>query len=203
MRLNRRLYVPAGAAAIIAFTLVTVRFSTPTQIAQVTNTAPRIAAADPAVEMLAATVVAEPEQIRISSHEEPIALTSAPALTGASAPVVTSPRETESPAARSFPAALARLEPVESELAGAIMSSRLSAPARVQPAALAQPEVASVPNGNGSKYRLIARYADRSLSPEPTAPASIRERLARRLGDDLGDSISRIGVVGDRVSLRF
>jgi hypothetical protein len=31
----------------------------------------------------------------------------------------------------------------------------------------------------------------------------VRERLARRLGDDLNDDISRIGVVGSRVSLKF
>jgi len=31
----------------------------------------------------------------------------------------------------------------------------------------------------------------------------VRERIARRLGDDLGEGISRIGVVGSRVSLKF
>jgi hypothetical protein len=61
----------------------------------------------------------------------------------------------------------------------------------------------SATSDNSKKYRLIARYAERALSPEPSAPAPTRERIARRLGDDLGDGISRIGVVGSRVSLKF
>ena len=58
-------------------------------------------------------------------------------------------------------------------------------------------------DSSGQRYRLIARYAEHSLSPVPAAPALVRERIARRLGDDITDRISRIGVEGSRVSLKF
>ena len=56
---------------------------------------------------------------------------------------------------------------------------------------------------SATRYRLIARYADHSLSPEPAAPVLLRERIARRLGDDITERISRVGVEGSRVSLKF
>ncbi len=199
--LNRRAYLPIGATAIVAFTLVTVRYSTPSPIAQVTNTAPQIAAADPAVEIRVTTVVAGPDQVLAISHEEPIA--TAPLAVAEVAPQAPVPHEVESPAARPLVATLARLEQTDSDLTDSIMGSRLSPPVRVQTASVAQTEFAAMSAVAPSKYRLIARYADRALSPAPAAPAVVRERLARRLGDDLGDSISRIGVVGDRVSLKF
>lgn len=206
--LNRRLSVPAGAAAIVAFTLVTVRYSTP-MVQVVANTAPQVAAADPAVETLATIVVAGLDQEHSRNQPEPLATAEAAApapvtqvASGEASPLPAS-REVQSSPARSLITNLARLEQAEPDLVSPVMGSRLSSPARVQTAALSQSELAPVANVAPSKYRLIARYADRTLSPEPSAPASIRERLARRLGDDLGDSISRIGVVGDRVSLKF
>lgn len=212
VRLNRRFYMPAGAAAIVAFTLITVRYSAPTQIPLVANTAPQIAAADPAVESLATTVVAGLDQNLSRNHEEFIAIAVAVAppavaqVETVDVPVASpqpAPRETESLSARPFTANLARLEQAEPDLVNSVMGSRLSSPAREQTAAASQSELASMSNASASKYRLIARYADRALSPEPSAPALVRERLARMLGDDLGDGISRIGVVGSRVSLKF
>jgi len=210
--LNRRLYMPAGAAAIVAFTLVTVRYSTPTQMAQLVNTAPQIAAADPAVETLATTVVAglDLEQSRHDMQTAPVAQAAVPvpvtqvaSVDDREASPLPAQSELQSPPARSLIANLARLEQTEPDLANTVIGSRLSSPARVHTAAMSQSELAPVAHAAPSKYRLIARYVDRALSPEPSAPASIRERLARRLGEDLGDEISRIGVVGDRVSLKF
>jgi hypothetical protein len=205
--LNRRVYLPVGATAIVAFTLVTVRYSAPSQIGQVVNTAPQIVAADPAIETFATTVVAVADPVRSVSHDEPVAVASVPVAAVTSDPVAAAPtqsvlREVESSAARLSVANLSRLEQSEPDLTDSLVGSRLSSPARVQPAA-GQSELVSMTNASASKYRLIARYVDRSLSPAPAAPAVVRERLARRLGDDLGDSISRIGVVGDRVSLKF
>lgn len=209
--LNRRFYImPAGAVAIVAFTLVTVRYSAPTQIAEVANTAPQIASADPAIEILPTTVISGLDQDQSRIHEESIALAATPtpvtpvesidARVNAPLPA---PRKVESLPVGSLMANLARLEQSEPDLVYTIMGNRLSSPARMQPAAVSQSDLASTTNASSSKYRLIARYADRALSPEPSAPAIVRERLARRLGDDLGDDISRIGVVGDRVSLKF
>jgi hypothetical protein len=63
-----------------------------------------------------------------------------------------------------------------------------------------EPELAAE---SASRSRLFARYAGHVLTPQPNAPTLVRERIARRLGDDLGDGVSRIGVGGDRVSLKF
>lgn len=213
--LSRRVYVPAGAAAIVAFTLATVRYSSPMSVAHVENTAPKIVAADPAVETPPVTEVATSDHSR-SRHEEPLA----PALESRheSTPVVATAvkadatdmaglqpvqaggRELESPSARSIAANLARIERDEPELVNAVMGSRLSTPVRAQTVAATQGDTDM---DSSRKYRLIARYADHSLSPEPVAPALVRERIARRLGDDITDRISRIGVEGSRVSLKF
>lgn len=205
--LNRRVYVPAGAAAVVAFSLVTVRYATPVRVAEIENTAPRIEAADPAIEMLPATVVAS----TASRYVEPIAVaqTVPPAVSTlneseARVPVAPEPARREiSPSARSIAANLARLEQAEPELINAVMGNRLSSPSRGEAAEVRAEFASATPSETRGQYRLIARYADRALSPEPTAPALVRERLARRLGEDLGDGISRIGVVGDRVSLKF
>jgi hypothetical protein len=210
--LSRRIYMPAGAAAVIAFTLVAVRYSAPTQIA---NTAPRINAADPAMETLATTVVATHEEKDLANDDEqPVAM--AVQSASASRPAVAVPVETDATKEASLalvsrgvedsPARLlnlARLEQSVPDLANPILGSRLSSPDKMQTAPAAQSELASMTDASASKYRLIARYAERALRPAPSAPAVVRERLARRLGDDLGDDISRIGVVGSRVSLKF
>jgi hypothetical protein len=63
-------------------------------------------------------------------------------------------------------------------------------------------ELSTVSAGSGKRNRLLVSYTDRPLSPEPTAPSLVRERLARRLGDpEITDRISRIGIKGDAVSL--
>lgn len=209
--LSRRVYVPAGAAAVVAFTLATVRYSTPGVVAHVENTAPRIVAADPAIETLPVTEVAASE-ISHRRHEEPLAaavevhreiVSSAKIETTDAAglvPMQTAMQPVESPSARSIAANLAKIEQDEPELVNAVMGSRLSTPARAQAVAAAQTDADT---GSSRKYRLIARYAEHSVSPEPLAPALVRERIARRLGDDITDRISRIGVEGSRVSLKF
>ena len=212
--LSRRVYVPAGAAAIVAFTLATVRYSTPMSVVQVENTAPKIVAADPAIETLPVTEVGSSERSR-GHYEEPLAPAveprreSAPVVASAKAdtadlvgmmPMQSVAQLTETPSARSIAANLAKIEQDEPELVNAVMGSRLSTPVRAQTVAATQSDTDM---DSSHKYRLIARYADHSLSPEPVAPALVRERIARRLGDEITDRISRIGVEGSRVSLKF
>ena len=48
--LGRRVYLPAGAAAVVAFTLVGVRYTATTRVVEIPNTASQIASADPAIE---------------------------------------------------------------------------------------------------------------------------------------------------------
>jgi hypothetical protein len=212
--LSRRVYMPAGAAAIVAFAMVTVRYSTSSQLAQVENTAPKIMAADPAVESLPATEVSmtsqplerteNPAQVaRVSRRETtPAAVAVSSDLTGVGLlPVQVGAPASETPSARSIAANLASFEQAEPDLVNAVMGSRLS-PARAMTAS-ANLGANDNADPSGQRYRLIARYADHSLTPEPAAPALVRERLARRLGDDLNDRMSRIGVEGGRVSLKF
>ncbi|MEJ1973008.1 MAG: hypothetical protein WDM96_11285 [Lacunisphaera sp.] len=211
--LSRRVYMPAGAAAIVAFTLVTVRYSVSSPVAQIENTASKITAIDPAVEMLPVTEVsltgrssARQEElvtpVRVSRHEATPALVASAQgdLTEVVGllPVQAQP-ETETPSARSIAANLAHLEQAEPELVNAVMGSRLT-PARV--ATNADLSLDGETDG-AKKYQLIARYAEHSLSPEPAAPVLVRERIARRLGDDITERISRVGLEGSRVSLKF
>jgi len=208
--LSRRVYLPAGAAAIVAFTVVTVRYSVPGQMAQTTGSAPHVASVTPAVDASAPVGMVAAVPSRKGEHEETTVRTSdlAPDVSsvrelGVQTYAQATSRETEAPAARPMVANLSRLGQSESEQMDALLGSKLSVPARLQPAVAAQSEVASLTPASSSKYQLIARYVGRSLSPAPAAPAVVRERLARRLEEELGDSISRIGVVGSKVSLKF
>jgi len=202
--LNRRLYVPAGGAAVVAFSLVTVRYAIPTHVAEIEGAVPRIEVADQAVEMLPTTVVAGSRK----QSEETVALVQAQSdsMEAQNRPAVVatmvSHRE-NSPSARSIAANLAQLEQSEPELVSAVMGNRLSSPVRETTVVAQSDFQGTAAKEAAGQYRLIARYAERALSPEPSAPALTRERIARRLGDDLGDDISRIGVRANRVSLKF
>jgi hypothetical protein len=204
-QLTRRVYLPAGAAAAVAFTLVAVRYQAPLPVAQMeSGDASLITAATQVVEILPTTVVgsfdARREQPTLVAQQASVR-DEIPASTPVTARSVAG--DEISPSARSIAANLARLEQSEPDLLQAVMGNRLSSSARVQ-SAVAQLESESVPaNDSTSRYRLIARYADRALSPVPSAPAPVRERIARRLGDGFVDDVSRIGVGGNRVSLKF
>lgn len=209
--LSRRVYLPAGAAAAVAFTLVTVRYVAPLRIADTQSVSQQFASADLPLEVLPTTVVDGLDRAHVMTRLEPTVVATATgtpaaeiAETAELMPAMLAPRESESPSARSIAANLARLEQSEPELLQSVMGSRLSSPARVQAVASVQTDPELMGSSDSSRrYRLIARYADRALSPQPSAPALVRERIARRLGDDLVDGMGRVGVVGDRVSLKF
>lgn len=192
--MGRRVYVPAGAAAMVAFALVAIRYNAPVRTVEPEEARVRIEPAAPAVETLPDTVVA-------SRYEEPVAMAAPTEDRALPAPSTTSARNEISPSARSIAANLERLAQAEPELVNAVLGSRLSSSARVQTASY-ESEPAATANPP-ARFRLIARYADRALSPEPSAPALVRERIARRLGDGLVDDVSRIGVGANRVSLKF
>ena len=212
--LTRRAYLPVGATAILAFTLVSVKFYAPTQVAP--TGVPAIGSTNHGTAAPAATFVSAPVSSPLVNRSE----TAVPAVNDRTAVAITAmdsqsytnarelmprllaPREVETPSARSIAANLAVLEQSEPELVNAVMGSRLSPPARVQTAAAVVNELGSVPTNASKRNRLLAQYNDRQLSPEPTAPDIVRERLARRLGDnEITDRLSRIGLKGDQVSL--
>jgi hypothetical protein len=217
--LVRRAYIPIGATAILALTLVSVKYYLPAQLAQGEGSAPGLAvAARHKAATTAATLVSVPVSSPLVDRSEPavqglgdraqLAATTVKPLSSTDLidlmPQLVVPREVETPSARSIAANLARLEQSEPELVNAVMGSRPSSPARVQTASASFDELPSVSTNPPKRNRLLAQYNDRLLSPGPTAPDIVRERLARRLGDsDITDRISRIGLRGDQVSLRF
>lgn len=213
----RRAYLPIGATAILAFTLVSVKYYTlPTQVVQLEG-AP--AGAPVVLSHQNETLSAQPASAPVSSplvnrHDQTVSEVSDRATVLASeqqssakaeemAPAVATPFSAETPSARSFAANLARLEQSEPELINAVLGSRLSSPTRVQ-AAASEPvvELASLSTNPSKRSRLLAHYDDRQLNPEPTAPDLVRERLSRRLGDaEFIERFNRIGLKGDQVSL--
>lgn len=218
--LVRRSYLPLGATAVLAFTLVSIKYYAPTQIAQEEtslNGSPAVAGdmAIPSPETFPAPSVSSPLLNRndqaVSRLDDRTALATMnvemPAAdrdTEVQMPQMVAPKEIETPSARSIAANLARLEQSEPELINSVVGNRLSSPARVRTASLQVNDLASMPTSASKRSRLLAQYSDRQLAPEPTAPEIVRERLSRRLGDpDLYDRISRLGVRGDAVSLRF
>jgi hypothetical protein len=214
----RRAYLPVGATAILAFTLVSVRYYTPAQLTKM-DAAPAtgsIVAAPSAGIPLAPVSVQESSPLVNRSNESAVRAeennaTVTPVVVESPAPAraliavsstVVPPATRETPSARYIATNLDRLGESDPELLQAVMGSRLSAPARGQTASDPLPELASVPTNSSKRSRILAQYSERPLNPAPTAPELVRERLARRLGDsEITDRISRIGLKGDQVSL--
>jgi len=214
--LTRRPYIPVGATAILAFTLVSVRYYSPAQLAQVE---------DPVIDSAALASHRGEASVRrtasdpVSDSAPDRSAVAAPAITERNSYVTTArvqpagdademlallpaPRESASPSARSIAANLERLEQSEPELVNAVLGSRLSSPVRVKNASL--DDLAAVPLNAAKRTRLLAQYTDRQLSLEPATPELVRERLARRLGDsEITDRISRLDVHGAGLALRF
>lgn len=189
--LARRAYLPVGATAILAFTLVSVKFYVPTQLAQVPVANPS-AAVDHGVALpsspVSSPLVNRSESV-VSTRDEVAVVASAAAPAAGPAevvelmPLLVAPRATETPSARLLAANSATLDQSDADFSSAALSNRLSPPARV-PATAAAEELASVPTNATRRNHLLASYGGRQLNPEPVPPAVVRERLARQLGGD-------------------
>jgi hypothetical protein len=211
----RRAYLPIGATAILAFTLISVKYYAPLQVAQMEGASAGAASSPNRVDEIvspqrAAAPVSSPlvnrnDQIAsaasdraavLARNDQPTAVDLTPA----------SSLPAESPSARSIAANLAHLEQSEPELINSVLGNRLSSRARVQADPAAAEELAALTATSSSKRsRLLAHYNDRQVSsPEPSATDTMRERIARRLADtDYTERFSRIGLKGDQVSLKF
>lgn len=188
--LARRAYLPVGITVMLAFTLISVKYYAPARLAQVA-VSPTNSPVNPDDGVVTPTATISPSLVnRSESAPVETALAAMEPAAGESSseavelmPLPAGPRETEKPSARLLAANLAGLAENEAGFGQDILNHRLSAPARVQTAALAAEELASVPVNSTHRNRLLARYEGRQLSPEPAPPAVVRERLARRLGD--------------------
>ena len=202
--LMRRAYLPVGATAILAFTFVSVKYYGPTQV-----TAPiqqSQVAAEPvgANQAVGSPLANDSPMITAGLEAGPAVVTDSTPLPE---PIELMPRQTravatETPSVQTIAANLASFELTEPELVNSVRGIRLSPAARIQNVDLVVSELASVPTNASMRSRILAQYADRPLSREPSAPEIVRERLARRLGNtDITDRLNRIGLRGDQVSL--
>jgi hypothetical protein len=185
--LARRAYLPVGATAILAFTLVSVKYYAPAQLVQVT---PPPAGSPVAVDREQPVTVAAVSSPLVNRSESAVPApeeVSVAAATPASAevvelmPLLVAPREVQTPSARLLAANLAHLEQSDAGFEHANLGN-LSASVREQ-AVPAAAELASVPTTSSRRNRLLARYDGRQVNPEPTLPEVVRHRLTRGLGD--------------------
>jgi len=215
---SRRIYLPIGATAILTFTLVSVKYSSPRptvqadQASTVSVPAARDLAAHAVAAVASPTVVSSPLINRadatttsgVQENSAALARVSAPADARSSTLVNEDAVSPDSPSARSIAANLARLEQSEPELLNSVLGQRLSSPARVQASSTSTVELASLSLSSSRRNRLLAHYTDHQVVADSSSTDAVRERLARRLGDgDFNDHYSRIGLNGNRVSLKF
>jgi hypothetical protein len=211
----RRAYVPIGAAAVLTFTLVSVRNYAPTAVVQEELPVSRSVAAEVAPRANFASVV--------PANLQPAAVASVPADEVSSQPAAAPqlseqmPVQTvdlvpwsaarpaeETPSARSIAKNLAHLEQTEPELANSLLPAGVSDGTDFGQAAAQVVEAAAIGGIATRRSRLLAQFGGRQFTPDPTAPEVVRERLTRRLGDtELSGGWTRVGVKADRVSLKF
>lgn len=217
--LSRRLYLPVGATAALAFTLVSLRTYAPAPLAAIAPVEQRdprrevaapAASAQPRHDIIASIQANAPRATTAQTVDEPdVTVAQAqlseqlPAQTGELVPW-SAPREEERPSARSIAANLARLEQTEPDLANALLAGGRLGSASLQEVAGQTVEMAGVAAIASRRNRLLAAMGDRQFTPDPSAPEVVRERLARRLGDtELTGGWTRVGLKADRVSLKF
>lgn len=217
---RRRAIIPLGAAAILAFTLVSIKFYPPGHVAQ---DAPVDAEASTPSAQFAAASVATPvpdlasgKVVSNSPSEADLPVDSvivAAVPLSANLPEHASEltpwsasRPAQSPNTQLFASNPEQPERADPRLARTLSSNSASPDSnRVQRSGGAVAELASVSALASKRTRLLAQFGDRQFTPEPQAPAIVRERLTRRLADATGasDHFTRVGLKGDQVSLRF
>ncbi len=215
--LPRRAFLPIGAAAVLTFTLVSVRVYGPSEIVQSdaefsahesrsvapVNISSSVAASAPVVAEARPEIVATPEEI----PEPAAAVRYSEQLPKQVRELLSwsAPRVEDSPSARSIAANLARLEETEPELVNSLLAGHGQSHERsVQIGAATAMEMVAVSAVGSRRNRLLAHLSERQFSPDPSAPEVVRERLTRRLGDtDSSSEWTRVGLKADRVSLKF
>jgi hypothetical protein len=207
--LSRRTYLPIGATAVLAFTVVSVKYyfsgETPQTIPTVSSHAVRLAPATVAPTPMVASFAPEAESPAIVARTASALSDRLPDRASELTPW-SAPRAVDTPSAKSIAASIARLEVSEPDLANAALGGPLPvATSRLElQSGQAAVELVEVSTVASKRSRLLAQLEDRRFTPEPQAPELVRERLARRLADsDFNDRFSRVGLEGGGVSLKF
>lgn len=215
--LNRRAYLPIGATAVLTFTLVSLRYYAPANVASLApaEAAPQAAmasqVAEPRHDIVSSVQASQPQVAPIVAEEQPRATAQVqlsdglPARSDELIPW-NAPRAEQTPSARSIAANLASLAETDPDLANAMLAGNRvpSSADGAQNIASSAAELAGVAAVSSRRNRLLAAMTDRQFTPDPAAPEVVRERLARRLGDtELAGGWTRVGLKADRVSLKF
>jgi hypothetical protein len=205
---TRRAYLPIGATAVFAFTLVSVKYygsgEPAPEFVPVVSHAAHLQASTHAVPVVA---VAQTREIERSPTADRTVVSLSEQLPDRASELTpwSAPRTVETPSAQSIAASMARLELSEPDLANTAFGGAFpSAVSRVRPDAASAVEFTDVSSSASKRSRLLAQLEERRFTPEPQAPEVVRERLARRLADsDFNDSLSRVGLDRGGVSLKF
>ena len=215
--LSRRAYLPIGATAALAFTLVTVRYASSTQVAHLDDSAAQAKLAALPVPIAAAGLTQNPsaeampmqrdEAVRLDDRTAVAANTTLserlPEHTGGLTPW-SAPHQTENSPARSIVATLATFEQAQPDLPNNALVGRVAVSSQLETAAVRTEELAHVAAVTSKRSRLLAQFEDRRFTPEPQAPEVLRERLTRRLAyEDMNDRYSRFDVKADKVLVKF
>ena len=219
--LSRRAYLPIGATAALAFTLVTVRYYTPEQSTAVAVPSEgRSVAATYHQPELTATNQAQSSNAEVAmpaQREESVRLDDRTAIAANASLSETLPEHTsgltpwsaphsvETTSSRSIAATIASLEQTQPELANAALGGRVPTGNHLEEAAIRTTELAGVAAATSKRSRLLAQFDERHFTPEPQAPEVLRERQTRRMASyqDLSDRFSRVDLQADRVLVKF
>ena len=188
--ITRRAYLPVGATAILAFTLVSVKYYAPTQVAQLDLSAtgsPGVIGREAAVPVVPVTSPLINRSEAVSAVAGDLVADSPvtaerPAENAELMPRLMGSDGTERPSTRLLADNYNGLAATEADFGQEVLGNRLNPLVRAATVA-SNDELASVPNSLSRRNRLLARYDGRQFNPEPAPPAVVRERLARRLGD--------------------
>lgn len=218
---QRRAFMPLGAAAILAITLVSVKSFSHDQLSRVAalnpaQTAPSVqiepasagsSASEQSKAMLSPAYVADSQLDDNSAVVADVPLSEHLPENAAELTPWSAPLSAQSASARLFATNNEQLERVEAGLAHSFSGHSMPmASGQVKRSGGAGAELASVSALASKRTRLLAQFNDRQFTPDLQAPALIRERLTRRLADNdtsLSEHFSRVGFKGDQVSLRF
>lgn len=217
----RRAYLPIGAAAVLTFTFVSVRYYTPNHVelggidlpapvARVTAPATPRPDKAPVTEVASLSEQDDSDSASVAALDDRTAVAAVPLSqelpTHTDELLPWSARTVQdTPSARSIAANLARLEETEPELLNSLLGPRMNETSySMQDAAVHAVQFAAIGGIASRRNRLLAALQDRQFTQDPTAPEVVRERLARRLGDtEISGGWTRVGVKADRVSLKF
>jgi hypothetical protein len=212
--LTRRAYIPVGATAVLAFTLISVRYSTTSattaRVEEQTDIPVSVTHHVAAVPAPVAVAPAPAEPVELPKIDDRTAVAANATLSEQLPEHAThlapwsAPMQPDTPSAATIAATIATLEQTQPELANVVLGGRVPSGNHLETAVARTAELAGVAAVTSKRGRLLAQFNDRHFTPEPQAPEVLRERLARRMAsEEINDRFSRVDYQADRVLVKF